>query len=146
MKSMRKKEYLTSGGENLLLRPYFISTDADGKLSENKNLEFSYDKLKKYILYFQNEENIPHSFAKNLRNIYSQGKMETQEFLAFLTSRNWKLPDEDLPYISIKDGKGQEKVFAKYYDALEIMDYYVDISQLEQEEKDESISDEDRTA
>ena len=76
------------------------------------------------IVYFQNEKNIPRSFAKELRNTYPQGKETVNVLYAFLKSRGWTLPDgtDNLYWKNTET----EKIYARWYDALEMMDYYSD--------------------
>ncbi|MCC8150784.1 MAG: hypothetical protein LIO96_04860 [Lachnospiraceae bacterium] len=126
LETMRAREYMTSYGEQLLARPYFIRVDSDAGWPIEKTDFRAFDILKRNILYFQNEENIPRSFAKNLRNVYPQGKDKADMFLAFLESRNWEMPDKtDELFLP-----GNETVIAKYYDALELLDYYIDLDEI----------------
>lgn len=118
IESVRKKEYLTAESIQLMLRPYYISTDVDKELYENTEMHFAYENLKRNIEFFANTENIPRNFVKQLRNLYSDGESLMKQFVSFLNSRNWKLPEgTDDVYVKIAG-----KSFAKYYDALEILD------------------------
>lgn len=121
LKEMRRREYVTSSGEQLLIRPYYISTRTEGELGKLNARRYSLNRLKEAILYFQSQKNIPRSFAKDLRNTYPLGQSQMKLLYSFLESRGWKMPD----------GQGElyeregEQLIAKWYDALEIMDYYI---------------------
>lgn len=133
LKEMRKKEYETSHGEHLMLRPYFIRTEGDLGIEKSVEMEITLDHFKNAVMYFQNGSNMPRSFAKRLRNTYSQGEMQMELLYNFLRSRNWKLPDgQEEMYI---DRAG--KKVAKWYDALEMFDYYLVSGGAEQTEAGE---------
>lgn len=123
-KHMREKEYVTSSGEQLLIRPYYIHTEKEGDLCRLNNEIFAFDDLKKSIAYFQDEENMPRSFSKKLRNAYALGKSQVDLFYSFLESRGWKMPEGMDPLYT------KENV-ARWYDALEILDDYVDLEAIE---------------
>lgn len=125
---VRVNEYCTGKGEKLLRRPYYISVENGKHASDYHVVEIhQFDQLKTAVKYFQEEKNLPRSFSKTLRNIYSLGEDEVKKFQSFLRSRNWKMPDE-------KETEEREYYFiesdgtltAKWYDALELLDYYVD--------------------
>lgn len=127
---MRMREYVTSNGEQLLIRPYYIRTEAEGDLGRLNGESFAFDKLKAAVSYFQNEKNIPKSFAKELRNTYALGEDRINLFYSFLESRGWEMPDKK-DELYIKEGV---TATAKWYDALEIQDYYVDLDAVAGEE------------
>lgn len=121
LQGMRAKEYRTSHGENLMLRPYFIRTEGDFGIEQAVEPEITLDHFKKAVLHFRNSGNMPRTFAKQLRNTYPQGEFRMELLYNFLKSRNWKLPDgqEEL-YINYRGDKT-----ARWYDALEMFDYYL---------------------
>lgn len=119
LKEMRGKEYITSHGENLMLRPYFIKTEGDMGIDKAVAPEITLESFKEAVLYFQDSKNIPRTFAKKLRNTYSQGALQMEILLNFLSSRNWKLPDGQKSLYIERDGQKA----AKWYDALEMFDY-----------------------
>lgn len=128
---VRQKEYVTANGEHLMLRPYFINTDTDYGMEKQVDYRNTLRQFMTNMSYFQNEKNLPRSFAKDLRNTYPQGKEAVNMLYNFLKSRGWKLPDEsDDLYWKIDEKAG--KIYAKWYDALEMMDYYSDITRDEQ--------------
>ena len=124
LESVRRDEYVTCTGETLLRRPYYIHTENDGDASEQlEKTSYSYTELKQIIKYFQNEELIPSSHAAALRNTYSLGVLQVKVLQAFLNSRN----------ISMPDGSGEmyNDEQAKWYDALELMDIFIALEDLE---------------
>ena len=127
---MRKREYVTSNGEELLIRPYYIPTDTEGALGKMSEAHFSFQKLKDAVKFFQDIENIPKSFVKELRNTYPLGEGQMNLLYSFLESRGRKMPDgKDEMYWSEKGVK-----IAKWYDALEIQDYFADLKDIEGED------------
>lgn len=126
-KEMRKREYITHSGERLLRRPYYISIKNEAKLAKNNKQIFAWNQFKEAVKYFQtDEEKLPSSFAKEIRNTYSQGESQINLLKSFLESRNWEMPDgKDSMYFECRDGK-----VAKWYDALEMLDYYIDLDKI----------------
>lgn len=122
---MRNREYQTSSGEQLLIRPYYIRTKAEGNLERLNKENFAFENLKKAISYFQDEKQIPKSFAKELRNTYALGEDAVHLFYSFLESRGWKMPDGE-EELYIKNGEN----IAKWYDALELQDCYMDLDEI----------------
>ncbi len=138
LKDMRRKEYWTSHGEKLMLRPYFIQTDTDFEMDKTVEQEITLGDFKNAVLHFQNSRKIPKTFAKQLRNTYSQGSFRMELLYNFLKSRDWKLPDGQ-EGLYIEDCKTGGKT-ARWYDALEMSDYYLisgGAGQTEAGEKDE---------
>lgn len=123
----RKREYETYLGEHLLCRPYYIPTEGDGTFGKLREKELdSFAVLKKVIRYFQNGTNIPRSHAKTLRNTYPLGSHQVDQLMAFFNSRNIKMPDETMELYA--DGR------AKWYDALEMMDLFISLEEIEGKE------------
>ena len=85
--------------------------------------EHSLTALEKNIRYFQNAENIPRTFAKQLRNTYPLGELQVGGLNSFLKSRNHRMPDgtNDM----YRNNSNNDKV-ARWYDALEIMELYAE--------------------
>lgn len=137
LESVRRKEYVTYTGENLLMRPYYIPVEADGeKFSDLKEAEYSFTRLKEAVLYFQNkkykedtkelieEMHIPSSFANDLKLAYAMGQSQVVLLQHFLNSRGIFMPDgTDCMYC----GKT-----AKWYDALEMLDLFVTLEEVEE--------------
>ena len=118
LKETRRKDYVTPTGETLLLRPYYIPTEFDGKLAKSTEVPYHYENFKKNVKYFLNE-NIPRSYAKQIRNTYPLGSHETKMLEGFLESRGWKMPDGTMKMF------GEDQT-ALWYDALEMMDYCIE--------------------
>lgn len=147
MSTIRQNQYITPTKENLLCRPFEIG---------ETDKYYSYDKLKRYINFFNSlnesttkegkgtDKTLPRSHAKKLRNIYPLGYTQVNSFISFLKSRNWTLPDERKG-----NNEGDSKVeayvmddntrIAKYYDALELMDVYVNLESIEKEAANEEL-------
>ena len=160
--NIRSQEYITPTNEILYKRPYEIDEDkpnTDDDQSNKKDNElkklYSYKTLKSYLETFANfkdfdkesssDKNMPRSHAKTLRNTYPLGGYQVDNFRSFLVSRGWELPGggyevyEDV-IIENQDGKTPER-YAKYYDALELMDVYVDLDHIV-EEMQETVNEE----
>lgn len=133
LEAVRWKEYRTYAGENLLTRPYWIQADADGEaFAEKMKTKYAFHDLKKYIKYFRFEERIPMSFAQELRNTYPLGQPQVEQLASFLASRGFKMPDGTTEmYRTDPEGPG---LLAVWYDALEMMDHYIDLQILRGEE------------
>ena len=122
LKVLREKEYVTSLGDQLLLRPYYISNGHEddgtvfGKLASGGR---SLENLENSIIYFVNTDNIPRSYAKQLRNTYPMGKYEVQHLSTFLQSRGHRMPDQSY---NMYEGD-----HARWYDALEMMDLFASL-------------------
>lgn len=136
LEEARDREYCTSSNEQLLLRPYFISPEnikADSNFSRLAGEEKSLASFNEKIRYFQNEKNIPRSQAKELRNMYPNGEKQTNMLAAFLQSRGREMPGGNEMYTNIeKDGKNVK--CARFYDALEMMDMYIPLQKIVQED------------
>lgn len=120
---VRQEEYSTPTGENLLIRPYYIPTTHQYGLSKNAGKLNDYTSLKENIRKFSDEKNLPRSFVKDIRNTYSLGRYQMDTLYAFLKSRDWKLPKDSL----YEEINGIQT--ALWYDAAEIMDYNLYITQ-----------------
>lgn len=124
LKLMRQREYRLEGRYSLLTRPYYISTEQEGGLGKLNEEAFAFDRFKEAVRYFRNEKNMPRSFAKDLRNTYAQGADQMKLLINFLESRKWKLPDGE-------HSAFREDGTAKWYDALEMLDYCMDPDETE---------------
>lgn len=115
---MRRRDYVTPIGEALLIRPYYIPTEYDGKLAKSEDVGYHYNNFKKNVQYFLGE-NIPRSYAKQIRNTYPLGSHEMSVLAGFLKSRGWEMPDGTMNMF------GEDNI-ALWYDALEMMDYCIE--------------------
>ena len=145
LKKIRQKEFETSSGESLLLRPYYVPMPReDDPLNQvnGKSMDTcgNYNQLRHEIAYFSNQQNLPRSFAKKIRNTYSLGKAQMGLLASFLDSRGWKMPGGSECAGNMYLGQeGAEK--ARWYDALEVVDYSLSDSILEEGEEDETKED-----
>lgn len=143
IKLIRKNEYQSPSGEFLMLRPYEIGGDS--------SKPYSYEKLRSNLLEFsklkdessrgsgEESNSIPRKHAKTIRNTYGLGKMQMSVLKSFLESRGWRLPgqigDEIEFYEQDLNLDGEVRGYtAKYYDALELMDDYIDLSEFGKED------------
>lgn len=120
LKALREREYVTGLGEQLMTRPYYISTGLEregGRFASLSNSSRALHKLEENILYFVEGDDFTKRFAKQLRNTYPMGRHEVQQLKIFLQSRKKKMPDGTLDMY--EDNR------ARWYDALEIMDLFV---------------------
>lgn len=147
LKRIRTEEYRTSAGEDLLRRPYFIySEHLDGEVGDKfKTLdadEISYNEfardIKKYV---QSESNLPRSFVKEMRNTYPLGSNQMKILWTFLKSRETseKMDGKKVEYPKDLYFDYEGKKVAKYYDAMEVAEYFRSFDDLsrvpEKEEK-----------
>lgn len=138
LEDIRRNEYYTSSGENLLLRPYELNL-GDVRLKSDK--EEQYQSLIKNIEEFGSEEDkneliekerndrtqkrIPRTFAKKIRNTYPLGRISVEQFSDFLKSRGCRMPDGTNNMYQENSNK------ALWYDALELMDEYMSLDEIE---------------
>ena len=143
----RKEEYTTWMGESLIRRPYFVETRKNKEIFREAVKKHSFQQFKKAVDYFQNEENIPRRFAKEIQDTYAMGEEQMAPLGAFLSSRKIQLPFDE------KDAKDKRSHFfdeqgAKWYDALEMMDLYLDLDRdiCREERTNEQISNKNNTS
>lgn len=129
----RQKNYMLSQQEYLLRRPYYMEVNrASYKEFNELNKEYSYKNFEDILEYFKDDSNMPHSLAKGFRNTYPLGKNALDELIAFARSRKkltGRIVEETL------SGSGKDfgfvelngKKVAAWYDALEMMDYYISL-------------------
>ncbi len=128
LEQVRKKEFITPAGERLMQRPYYIPMPFEkDELNRINGAKINnIGTLMDNIRYFASEDNIPHSFAKDIRNTYHMGSNQINLLGSFLDSRKWKMPGKlpckDNMYVDYEGVKT-----AAWYDALEIMDYCMDV-------------------
>lgn len=141
LEKIRQKEFVTASGESLLLRPYYVPMQREDDPLNQVNGKgghacSNYNQLRHDIAYFSNQQNLPRSFAKKIRNTYSLGKAQIGLLAGFLDSRGWKMPGgrECAGNMYLAE-EGIEK--ARWYDALEIVDYSLSDSILEEWEEGE---------
>lgn len=126
LKLMRQREYQIGDQYTLLARPYYISTKEEGGLGKLNDEIFAFEKFKAVAEHFRKEENMPRSFVKELRNTYAQGENQMKLLIDFLESRGWRFPDGE-------SSAFYENHTARWYDALELLDYCEDLCTEEKE-------------
>lgn len=114
LESNRKKNYCLSDGTRLLARPY--CTDSTMTESDPHHLEF----FKTSYRHFSDSD-FPDHVAKELRNAYSSGRLQAGMVLNKMHSRGLKLPKDS--------SKLYQKNEALYFDALEMLDLYLDVEE-----------------
>lgn len=125
LEQMRADEYETSSGEQLLIRPYYISVKNESiELAKNNDKLCAWNNFKEYCAYFQKEKMIPRSFAKEIRNTYPLGEARMSQLQSFLQSRNHAMPDGTFNMYSDTEN------VALWYDAVEMLDYYMPLEEL----------------
>lgn len=120
----REKDYRVASDEWLLRRPYYMATHRENNEyfhMNNMNESYSFEKFKDSYAYFTDEDKMPSALAKKFRNTYPLGRDAIEELVIFAKSRK-KLGDEPA-YIKDSDNE----YVAAWYDALEMMDMYIDI-------------------
>lgn len=120
LSTYREKHY-GAGEKSFIDRPYYVPIEND------KNKDYSVEKLEKWLKLF-NDENMPRSKSKQLRNVIPSGINEIEKEVAFLASRGHKEFEQALDE--------DKKVYRVWYDALEIMDLYIKEEVAENENKD----------
>ena len=118
LQDYRDKHYTYATPEggwiNLLSRPYCVDEDNNTLAS-----------LQSYLDFFSGA---PRSWAKELRNAYQAGVSNTELVRDKMASRGYKLPDEPFVDSGVTENRTGMKIRrAVYFDALEMMDYFVPI-------------------
>ena len=135
LEKSREKNYRLAEEEWLLRRPYYLEVTHPSYTDFNEtNEKYSYENFERIMDYFTDKSVMPHSLAKEFRNTYPLGRNAVEELIEFAKSRG-KLGEkieketqteaENTPGFVMLDGK----CTAAWYDALEMMDYYIKIKQ-----------------
>ena len=135
LEKSREKNYTLSEGESLLRRPYYIEVMRPSYENFNvRNAGYSYRKFKAIMDYFKYNGDMPRSLAKEFRNTYPLGRNAVEELVEFARSRKkltGAIESEGLSgtsdtfgYVELGE-KHDKKLVAAWYDALEMMDYYI---------------------
>lgn len=121
LEEYRDKHYSSDQG-TFIARPYFVAGDKDEEEFKNRNLKYSVEKLLYWSRYFT--ERMPRNKAKHLRNIIPMGCNELEKELSFLESRGYTelIAQSEKRKTNILN----EDEYRIWYDALEIMDLYVE--------------------
>lgn len=122
LEKYRKKHYELADGTSLLLRPYIIPRV--GHTIKELPEEYEFDSFVK----LQREMNsLPKNGAKRLRNAYASGEYETVLVAKQLESRG--VLSQNTPIYLEQNGKK----IARYFDALETMEFFIDMGREEDE-------------
>lgn len=116
LEGYRDRQY-TAGGRSFIARPYYVPLTDDTFALNQKNEKYSVEQLIKWQHYFCNE--MPRSKAKELRDAVPKGFGEVEKEISFLQSRGYSKMDYP------------EKNCKIWYDALEIMDWFIDEKSIE---------------
>lgn len=135
LEKSRRKNYTLSERERLLRRPYYLEINRPSYAEFNrKNERYSYTGFERIMDYFKYNADMPRSLAKEFRNTYPLGRNAVEELVEFAHSRKklgGELEDESLS--GAKENPGfvelDGKCTAAWYDALEMMDYYIRLEQ-----------------
>lgn len=113
----RDKHY-SAEGSCFIARPYFVPGAKDTAEFRKKNEKYDIERLIKCVKYFVNV--MPRSKAKELRGIIPMGENELKKEISFLQSRGY------MDDCSLADR-------GVWYDALELMDLYIDEEQADED-------------
>lgn len=122
IKANRKKEYELYDKSRLCLRPYFISVQKQDVLNQ-QCARYDFSIFKETYQYFSNKALVPRSVAKEFRNTYPMGEHEMQALQSFARSRGRQMPARYPEAFRLAEDGRKEAV---WYDALELMDYYLE--------------------
>jgi hypothetical protein len=119
LEAYRKKHYISAeSGKSILMRPYYINNPMLDAFSDINQINAKYD----LELFRQTEESfqnaMPRSHAKKMRDCCAAGEQAVEKYVTFIKSRKIPLPKTDRAY---------------WYDALEIMDLYLNKKEVQDE-------------
>lgn len=143
IESYRKKYFQNKDGSKLIMRPYYIQQESD------KKMHFaSYERAFKQVAVKaiqrteeneadQQNENIPAMVKwKNLREAYQNGVLAVNQWQILSQFYPTGKKETDNLFYRYRDGFGlignpqdeDGQAFATYYDAIEIFDFFIDLS------------------
>lgn len=108
LESYREKHYVSSK-ECFIARPYYVPAEPDRNVLNAKNEKYGVARLDEWSEIFQK---MPRNKAKQLRNVIPMHN-KREEVISFLVSRGYPVFEE------------KKEDYALWYDALEIMDFYI---------------------
>lgn len=108
LREYRKKHYFVDK-EYVIARPYYVPSEEEWVQMNSRNECNSIERLKEWLVRFNDETFIAKNKAKKLRNIIPEGLDGIKSYLLFLKYRGIELEEP-------------EKQYQYWYDALEIMD------------------------
>lgn len=138
LKEFRRQEYILYDKSVLTLRPYFLPMKGENKWNEAcKDYDFSI--FKEAYQYFSNDENIARNVAQAFKQAYTMGIHEVEAVKSFARSRGKKLPKKySNAFREHVNEKGIRYQEAVWYDALELLDYYVEVNESEKDNTSKS--------
>lgn len=140
LEKYREKHYEMADGTSLLMRPYIIP--GKEKVIPNVLEEYYFKTFCKLAQVMKDSKKMPMNEAKRLRNAYSSGEYETMLTAQQLFSRGIVIGDgenKNEMYLHVAKADGtNEKMIARYFDVLEVMEFY---TELKEEEKDDEAMD-----
>jgi hypothetical protein len=124
LENYREKHYVSvEDGTSVIMRPYYVNNpllDAFSDMNQ-RNAQYDLEILLQTVESFQ--KNMPRSHAKKLRECCATGEQTTKEYINFVKSRKIPLPEADRTY---------------WYDALEILDFYLKKEEVQDETEDKT--------
>ncbi|MGN0299448.1 MAG: Cas10/Cmr2 second palm domain-containing protein [Lachnospiraceae bacterium] len=125
-KQFRKEEYQLFDGSVMTLRPYFLG-DPNPMVSKACQ-DYDFSIFEQVYDCFGNPKKIPRSVAQEFKDAFSMGEHEVIAVSSFAKSRKRELPKK-AAYMTLRTADNQPVTYAVWYDALEMLDYYVDLEE-----------------
>lgn len=115
---IREKYYISEDGKNLTMRPLYINNE--GNFRSYKNFKTARNYIKRIKI---NKKSVSRSKLKELIGVLKKGETETKLFLKFNKIENYfpRLEGTSGDYCFSSDGT------CLYYDAIEVMDLFIDL-------------------
>lgn len=138
-KTFREDEYELFDGSVLTLHPYYISAIDGDRLNDLcKGYDFSI--FKENYKYFSSRAEIPRTLAQRIKDAYSMGEHEVKAVKMFAVSRKKSFPlryqEAFRKKVYEMNGEKKNKKEAMWFDALELLDYYVELKEERCEDKE----------
>lgn len=123
-KCRRKHDVSAEDGTAIIMRPYYVNNPLLDGFSDMNQINEKYDLeiLCRTVESFQSD--MPRSHAKKLRGYCAVGKQAVEKYITFIKSRKISIPETSRTY---------------WYDALEIMDFYLKKEEVQNETEDKAV-------
>lgn len=130
---MRRSLYENEDGSYLLQRPYYLQRQTD-KIRHHASYQFSFLNAMKAIV--NGEIETSRSKWKALLDVYHQGveavaQWKIQQQFDIGPNQLFLAPRDGFSVYGTEDDK-KENLVAYYYDALEVMDYFIPLSEVKE--------------
>jgi hypothetical protein len=130
---MRRSLHENEDGSYLLQRPYYLQRQTD-KIRHHASYQFSFLNAMNVIVNSEMEN--PRSKWKALLDVYHQGvgaveQWKIQQQFDIGPNQLFLAPKDGFSVYGTEDDK-KEKLVAYYYDALEVMDYFIPLSEVKE--------------